>query len=69
MVKAELTLTKRSNTIRGIIAGLCIPMMHSPFSIFAIRLLASVSRCLKVEDVGPPDLQDEVGHDHNAISP
>jgi hypothetical protein len=32
------TLTKRSNTIRGIIAGLCMPMMHSPFSTLEKRL-------------------------------
>lgn len=64
----RLTFTRRSKTISGIIAGLCIPMMHSPFSTLANRLadMSILRQCKKKKGAG---IQDKVWYDHHAVCP
>lgn len=47
---------------------LCMPMTHSPLTIFAIRLRTEQVSCDNSVTAKDENLQDEVENDHNGIT-
>ena len=70
--RQQRTLTSRSNAMRGIIASLCMPMMHWPFSTRVMRLdtqAVSLPPSRRRKSLDGTNILYKVDDNHAAVDP